>query len=94
MQVTDVVKVLYALLKHEERVKSFESTNGFDMEACLVNLAQRQIDMEDEERNLTSQVACMVSCQKGQKANNPAVAADDSIMHMQAQIDATLSRLR
>ena len=92
MQVTDVVKVLYALLKHEERVKSFESTSGFDMEACLVNLAQRQIDMEDEERNLTSQVACMVSCQKGQKANNP--DPDDSIMHMQAQIDATLSRLR
>ena len=90
MQVTDVVKVLYALLKDEERVKSFETC--FDMEACLVNLAQRQIDMEDEERNLTSQVACMVSCQKGQKANNP--DPDDSIMHMQAQIDATLSRLR
>lgn len=60
MQVTDAMKVLYVLRKDEEKVGGLNYESHFDMEACLVNLAQRQIDLEDEEAGLTKQVAMLI----------------------------------
>ena len=62
IQVTDVVRSLYGLRQAEEKVNQCKkkaskdlkgrpenSTEGcFDMEACLVELAQRQIDYEEK----------------------------------------------
>ena len=48
--------------KDEEKVSSqagdIQST--FDMEACLIDLAQRQIDLEDEEADVTSKVTSLI----------------------------------
>ena len=62
---------------------------AFDMEACLVNLAQRQIDLEDEEAELTNQVAALVSCHKGRTVEKRPL-----INQLQDDIEARMCHLR
>ena len=96
MQVTDAVKVLYVLRKDEEKV-SFrtEIKSFFDMEACLVNLAQRQIDLEDEENDLTSKVTSMLLRSQRSCVTTAASDQDQSNVNLlQDEIDARLGELR
>lgn len=99
MQVTDAVKVLYVLRKDEENVSSrSEIKSLFDMEACLVNLAQRQIDLEDEENDLTSKVTSMLLRSQRRAFDVTTTAATDedqsNVNLLQDEIDARLGELR
>ena len=97
IQITDVVRSLYGLRQAEEKVNQCKkeasedtgnpqrSENCFDMEACLVDLAQRQIDYEELEASLTTRVvATSVSCQ-----HNP-----QDLITLSREVDSSIIDLR
>lgn len=96
IQVTDVVRSLYGLRQAEvkvnqskkeayERKGSKAEVPGFDMEACLVELAQRQIDYEELEADLTTRVvATTVACQ-----HNP-----QNLIKLSQEVDSSIIDLR
>ena len=89
------MKALYALHKDENQINRRPSAPLkagiciFDMESSLVNLAQRQLDLEDEEYELTNKVAALVSCQKSRQAQQRPV-----INQLHDQIEAELCHLK
>ena len=68
-----------------ERKGSKAEVPGFDMEACLVELAQRQIDYEELEADLTTRVvATTVACQ-----HNP-----QNLIKLSQEVDSSIIDLR
>ena len=101
IQVTAVVRSLYGLRQAEEKVNQskkeafslLQPPTGtteaelpcFDMETCLVELAQRQIDYEELEASLTTRVvATTVSCQ-----HNP-----QNLVTLSQEVDSSIIDLR
>ena len=92
-KVTDVVRSLYGLRQAEEKVNQSKKeafltdkeAPCFDMETCLVELAQRQIDYEELEASLTTRVvATTVSCQ-----HNP-----QNLVTLSQEVDSSIIDLR
>ena len=89
-----MVRSLYGLRQAEEKVnqckketvsEDIQNNTSFDMEACLVELAQRQIDYEELEASLTTRVvATTVSCQ-----HNP-----QDLITLSREVDSSIIDLR